>query len=192
MSWTVTPYAEPSIPRLLSRYFEALGKALTLAQSFEGKCNHYLRVIKVTDAIKNEAAHEEIREIATDYRSRTIGRTLGDGIKDAPEVCESDVKILSDAKDSRNAIAHGDQHISEVHSVWPGKVYDCVLWMVPHVRKLARGDDLVSSWTYQVTENEPAPRGIQRKYEETVLTWVFGDLIREAQAFKQSNPKKEE
>ena len=190
MSWTITPYAESSIPDLLGRYFEALGKALTLAQSFEGKCNHYLRVIKVTDAIENEAAHEEIREIATGYRGRTIGGTLGDGIEDAPEVSESEVQILRDAKDSRNAIAHGDQHISEVHSARPGKVYDCVLWMVPHVRNLARGDNLISAWTYQVTEFEPAPAGIQEKYEKTVLTWVLGGLITEAQAFKQSNPEK--
>lgn len=189
MSWTVTPYSESSIPDLLGRYFKSLGKALTLAQSFEGKCNHYLRAIKVTEAIENEAAREEIREIATGYRSRTIGGTLGDGIEDAPEVSESDVQILRDAKDSRNAIAHGDQHISEVHPAWTGKVYDCVLWMVPHVRNLARGDNLIASWTYQVTEFESAPRGIQEKYEKTVLTWVFDSLVKEAQAFKQSNPE---
>lgn len=190
MSWTITPYAESSIPDLLRRYFEALGKALTLAQSFEGKCNHYLRVIKVTNAIKKEAARKEIREIATGYNSRAIGRTLGDGIEDAPEVSDADVQVLRDAKDSRNAIAHGDQHISEVHSAWPGKVYNCVLWMVPHVQNLARGDNLISAWTYQVTELESAPLGIQEKYEQTVLTWVFDGLVTEAQAFKQNQPEK--
>ncbi len=182
MSWTIS-LRKPKNKDLLNRYFLSVGKALCIANEFEAKCNHALRVHRVTNASRAGKSFDEVGEISKSFQSQMLGSALRELEKD-DDVSEEDVAKLDSARESRNYIAHEGAVIGEICSVRDEYVYERVNTLMPHVRNVAEGDNLVSVWTYEMCEREPAPRLFRQEYVERVIKWVFGDLIAEAEKHK--------
>jgi len=179
MSWTVSR-KKPSDKYLLNRYFEAVGKALCVANNFEEKCNHILRVHKITDAIREGESDDEVREIATSFEAKRLYRAI-QALDKSDDVSEEKVDLLNSARESRNYIAHEGALMGEVSLLDAEYIFERVQELAPHVEKIAKGDNLVSAWSYEVSEREPAPRRFRATYVERVVDWTFGDLIELAQ-----------
>lgn len=174
MPWTLS-YNPPANPQLLNMFLLAVGKALCLANNFESKCNHVLRVITITDAIREGKNHDQVREVALSFEENMLGKTIT-RIGKAEEIRNEQINILEEARKSRNFVAHCGAKIGELYSIRDETFSERISELIPHVQNLAKGDNLVSAWTYEISEREPAPLGLQQNYPQMVHDWVFGEF----------------
>lgn len=103
-----------------------------------------------------------------------LGRTIGE-LKDFPIMDEGDVAILKRAKDARNFIAHEGARLGPLFSVSAERLRTQAVQLRLKLRALAAGDNLVSSWLYEIEERMPAPSRIRDAYASWIESWVFGE-----------------
>jgi hypothetical protein len=177
MSWTIS-LQKPENESLLERYFVAVGKALCIATNFEDKCYHVLRMHRITNAIKDGRSEEEVAEISTSFNAPRLYDAIEELAED-DDVSSENVELLHDARGSRNHIAHEAGSMDQVWGVSDDFIFEKLESLIPHVRRVAEGENLVSIWTYEMSEREPAPSHFGGSYTDEVLEWIFGDLTGE-------------
>jgi hypothetical protein len=171
MPWTIDlmPQREPG---LINEYLLVLGKALCLANNFEAKCRHYVRVIWATDPKRSGMTLDELREAAPNFKSPSIDANLKK-ILDAGDITQETFDILSTARRSRNYIAHESGDLGDLHRASAKRLREAIEVLKPHVENVARGDNITSAWAYEVSEREPAPSSMRLAYVGIVMDWVF-------------------
>ena len=94
-----------------------------------------------------------------------------------PETTEQELRVLEQAKDARNYIAHEGAMFFASSSKW--LIIARLKMLREEVSHLAHGANLVSLWSYEIENREPGPRwDIFSEYPEMVDRWVFGDLLK--------------
>lgn len=175
MPWSLD-YHSPQDPGLLDEFCLAVGRALCLASNFESKCRHIYRLMSLVDGVQAgndfDGASALIETLKID--SKPLPRVIDVLGKRATRLAD-DVNTLMNAKNSRNFIAHKAAEIGPVSSVSARHLVKMASALRPHVVNVATGDNLVSSWLYEIGEREPAPRGIQEAYQARVVNWVYSD-----------------
>jgi hypothetical protein len=171
MAWTLG-YLPPKEPDLLDVFLLSIGKALCLANAFEAKCKHVLSVITLTDAVQAGSDFNASSELARRVRAKFLGDTIK-LIGNAPDIHPTDLAILQAAKDARNYIAHESAELGTLSDARAETILKLFAELEPRVIEVARGDNLVSAWCYEICEGEPAPFGIQEEYVQLVSNWVF-------------------
>ncbi len=174
MPWTFSRF-EPEHLDLIEAYLGAVGRALCLASHFEEQCNHILRVIRITDAARDGKSFDEIREVALGFRRKLLAATIDD-IGKAEDFDDEDIQTLVWARVSRNYIAHEAATLGPLDYVREEDIRAKCEELLPHVRNVIAGEDLVSSWAYEIQEKEPAPSGFRATYPARMVGWVFGPL----------------
>ena len=177
MSWTIS-LKRPENESLLEAYFVAVGKALCIATNFEDKCYHVLRMHRITNAIRDGKPDEEVAKISKSFKSPRLYDAIEELAKD-DDVSSEDVELLHDARGSRNHIAHEAGSMGEVWWVSDDFISEKLESLIPYVRRVAQGENLVSIWTHEMSEREPAPSNFAESYTGEVVEWIFGDLIHE-------------
>lgn len=172
MGWSLDRL-EPSDVESLDRHFLSVGKALYLATAFEQKCRYLARLWKIIASLDEIGDASIALTLGRELRLRQLGRTI-EQLASVPFVSENDIESLSRAKDARNYIAHEAANLGSLHAPrcaldqHHAKLHAEVLNLIP-------GDNLVSSWVYEIEEKEPAPSEIKASYRRRVEAWVFGD-----------------
>ena len=178
MNWTLSR-STPECSDLVDQYLLASGKALCLAANFEATCKHILRVFRITDAIRSGSSNDEVREVALRnnsqrWQSLKLARAIEE-IGNADDVDDEDAKTLGVARLSRNYVAHDSAGMGPIALVTPAMITQMASDLMPQVIQLARGEWLVSAWSFEIGEREPA--SVDRdKYVAAVVAWVFGEL----------------
>jgi len=176
MEWTLTDPAIASSP-ILDRYFLGVGRALCIASHFEDKINHIVRVIQITDAIRAGSRHDDIRRVAMNYKRLWLDGAIKATAHADDFVSASHFTTLNDAKESRNYIAHESASLGNLHFVTPEKVLERAHALAPHILTVAKGECLVSQWSFEICEREPAPSSFCTRYPYMILNWTLGELI---------------
>ncbi len=175
MAWSLG-YLPPREPELLDEFFLAVGKALYLANGFEAKCRHIVRLAKLVDH------HEETGDATASLvfvralKAKMLGRTIME-MRESPIIHEAHIQTLERAKDARNFIAHEGANVGEPSSVSARQLDEQLHRLRKEVGFLTIGDNLVSRWVYEIENREPAPAEIQEGYLQMIDEWIFGDRV---------------
>lgn len=183
MSWTIS-LDVPENEALLERYFVAVGKALCIASNFEQKCNDALQMHRVTNAIQKGKPEEEVADISKSFEKIRLHNAINE-IGSDDDVSEAEKSTLHNARESRNFVAHEAGAMGEVGWVDNAEIYGRVENLLPHVRQIAKGENVVSAWIFEMSERQPAPRGFTSGYVQQVIEWVFQNLL-EKQSVRES------
>jgi hypothetical protein len=178
MGWTLG-YLPPKEPDLLDAFLLSVGKALCLSNGFEAKCKDVLGVITLTDAIQAGSDFDAASGLARAVQAMLLGGTIK-LIGDASGTSPADVAILQAAREARNYIAHESAELGTLSDATVKTILRLFAELEPRVLEVAKGDNLVSAWCYEICEREPAPQGIQDQYVQMVSHWVFRGAPRDA------------
>ena len=166
----------------------AIGRALYIGASFEGKCKYLLGIASLDEAAKADPVAGLDDLITRLPPGRLLGPTLKELERIGP-VSPGDAAVLSAAREARNYVAH-EAGSFNIHRQ-PGRTireavdgrstYDLdslrahLARLQHNVRQLARGDNLVSTWCFDVDEGrkEARPHDLISTYEATVERWVL-------------------
>ena len=168
MSWLFDLHPAEE-PELVNAFLLSAGKALCLAQGFEAKCRYVLGIVALTDAIKDGHEFDAACALAKCVADKTLCKT----IHLIRKSWATDLPLLIAAKDARNYIAHEGALIYSVSDIQAVHVLELFRKLELRVVDLAKGDNLVSAWCYEIAEKEHAPSRWQASYEEMILQWVF-------------------
>ncbi len=170
MAWTLENH-QPSEDILLDNYFLAVGKALCIASNFEHKCKFILQTMTLVEA--RDAGHDfdAARELVKALDKKVLNETIN-RIGNHPAFSAADIEILRAAKDSRNYIAHESAAMGSLNHVRAKVIEAQFAVLLDHAELVAKGDNLVSKWCYEICEKEPAPRVTHEEYGRMVREWV--------------------
>lgn len=161
MGWTLhlqpirNPWADPA---LLTG-----GRALYVAQAFEGKCRSLLRFGYLAQGVGSDpiASLEDL--IARLPRDQLLGPTLTSLASLLPEAHEHR-EVLSSAREARNYIAH-ESVLFGIHSQGWEELAERMAELRRQVRILVDGDNLVSTWSHHFHERgQPTPTELKEAY----------------------------
>ena len=188
MSWSLSLRIPDNEP-LLERYFVAVGKALCIGSNFEEKCLHVMRVQGIEEAIRKGKDPKAAAGQWADIKRDTSLNNAIQKIASDSSTTEPQETTLHTARKARNFVAHEAAAMGEVWEVPDSEVYARVRRLADKVREIAEGENIVSAWTYEITEGTSAPSSFAAGYVDQVLEWVFGDLHSESlHAAGSNNP----
>ena len=155
----------------------ALGKSLYFACHFERKCQEVLRVLHIVSMYRDTGDASATLKAVAAARGQMLHATL-EGMKGTADnlLDHSEIARLSRAREARNFVAHESgkiniyraEHIAEAFTALRSAVVD-----------LASGDNVISTWLFEISEKSPAPKWMTETYEARVCNWIFGDPFEE-------------
>lgn len=184
-------------------YFEALGRALGLAQNFEQSCKF---VLGIWDLGK---AHEEGKIQTRDeraYSEKLMGRMLGalvKSLRDDIDITDADKAAFKAAREARNYLAHEAAAVGlfippkyarrKLREIMRGSldtaaiekertemlhahIRDGVPKFVEAIRAIAEADNIVSGWSYMIQEKDDRLPFVAERYVQSVVAWVLEPL----------------
>ena len=156
--------------QFIDSYFLAIGKALYLATEFEGKCLYILQLLTILQIYKR--TKDASLSLSQTVKSRFLNKTIT-GLSKSSLVKKKHLDVLHQAREARNYIAHESGKIGPLFSVTPKEVRGYLKRLQGSIDDLANGDNLVSTWIYEIENKEPAP-SFQRLYPKMIRRWIFG------------------
>lgn len=175
MSWSLSLLATRE-PELLDALFLSAGRALHLANSYEGKCQYVLRIGNLITAHQADPALTLEEAIAAVPADKLLGGTLHTLATHAMGQT-MDMNTLHKAREARNFIAHESASIGYMWSANSDRILRHAVKLRAAVKDLAHGDNIISQWCHGLEEpHELPPADWIKCYPETVDAWVFGSL----------------
>ena len=159
MGWSVG-YRLPPESDLIDEILLAAGKALYLANLFESKCSDVLRTAHLVDLIRDDPVVALEQASALLPSDKMLGKTLQELFTRTDiNVSQEHITLLEKAREARNYIAHqGSSAIGELSGYGVQRKLDALRKLRVKVIDLAKGDNIVSKWIYQIEEpREPLP-----------------------------------
>lgn len=172
MGWSLD-YKSPQNIELLDQFFLTAGKSLYLASSFESKCQWILFIMKITEHFERKRDTTASMKLAKTLKNKLLGPTLNE-LKEFPDFTYDDITKLERAKNARNFIVHESTNIGPLSSTPTVVIREKLNQLRNELNALIPGDNLVSSWIYEITEKEPSPSGIKAEYPTMISEWIFG------------------
>jgi hypothetical protein len=149
-----------------------LGRALYISNAFEEKCRYVLRMINLIENLNGDPVLKLQEAIARAPTDEMLDPTLQRIVQLLP-VAGEQAEVLAVARRARNYIAH-EGGLFSIHSESTAHLCERLERLRHAVRDLAVGDNLMSGWTFQITDwKEPAPKMLIAAYEGMVDRWVF-------------------
>ena len=155
--------------------FVLIGKALFLAQKFEMTCKDILAWILAAQRL-SESAGPTLEEFAShsDELRRLFLKPI---IKLANAklqrlMTKANYQVLDDGVKGRNWIAHECcENMIEANLNRRDPALDRGL-LLQHFKNMATADALVSKWSFEFHEREPATMFFKQKYIDGIVDWV--------------------
>jgi len=170
MSWTLhlrtigNPWADAA---LLTG-----GRALYVAQAFEEKCRSLLRFAYLVEAVDADPVAQLTELIASIPNDRMLKQTLDELDRLHPDA-RRQPNALARAREARNYVAHEGLRFG-IHDERAFGLVEQLGNLRRHVKELATGDNLVSTWSFRLHEpRESLPRALIDAYESRIDKWVF-------------------
>ncbi|BEL12832.1 hypothetical protein Q0Z83_110230 [Actinoplanes sichuanensis] len=177
MSWSLSVRATRN-PELVDAVLLAAGKSLYIANAFEAKCKSVLQIFNLVTAVEADSIRSLEDTLASLPPDRKLHQTIQgilahEDFGDRASVSE----VLGKAREARNFIAHEGMNVGLLPELRAVSLAEHAARLRSAVSDLAVGDNLVSTWCYEISEREPAP-SIRNHYPEMVDGWIFGELDR--------------
>jgi hypothetical protein len=172
MGWSLG-YSPVRESELTDLFLLSVGKALSLAIGFESKCKHAYGAIALVESLENGVGFDAALELIGTLQDK---QTLNNAVNHACNYLGSEpeiIQVLRKARLARNWIAHESASVGCISDANATSILKRYSELRPQVSDLAKGDNIVSAWCYEISEKESAPIGIQNQYVELVLAWVF-------------------
>ncbi|MFY1671281.1 hypothetical protein ACN27G_15110 [Plantactinospora sp. WMMB334] len=189
MAWSLSLH-EFRQPVLADALLLAAGKALYLANSFESKCRYILRIMNLVQVIESDPVLTLEQAISGLPQDKMLGATMNDIVTHPIGGASAD--LLHNARRARNLIAHEGTPAAPIWDLSRRSIIEHAARLRAAVADLAAGDNVVSTWCYEIEEKMPAPRDFKAAYPDMVTNWAFGDLdrlIAEGEGEPDDNPR---
>lgn len=160
-------------------YLLAVGRALFVCQKFEKECSAIVDWFNLHELVRKNPTKglldDEIRRPADRLVNKFLGMKINH-LKDAlgEQYHVGRIDDLTAAKDSRNFICH--EGAMPLYNTAQGNrkdVSDPVVELKEHVQNVAKGDYIVSQWSYSFHHHELLHFGGEQKYTESITNWVL-------------------
>ena len=155
--------------------FSKAGKALFLCQKFERTCKEIIMWVTLSKSLE-EKQFDFLSKGHIDSVDKLLQLYLGTSINNFFKcftLNEKNKKILTDAKNSRNFICHEIMNdFIFLHNGRNEVVNQFNDRLFFHIQNLARGDYLVSRWSYEFYEKESGYFFDEKKYIKEIETWI--------------------
>lgn len=184
MGWSLS-YLKSYKPELINSFLLASGKALHLSNLFESKCDFVLRIFKLVSYLDKHPGTSLPDVVASISKEKFLGQKIK-RLKKFPEVKQTDVASLEKARDARNFIAHEGASFGYVFSTNEKNIKEQLRKLKNAVSDLIEGDNLISSWVYEIEEKAPAPASFIEIYPDLVGHWVFDDIDKKLRKNRKS------
>lgn len=154
------------------------GKALCLCQKFESTCKDIIMWLCLSKSL-HEKDFNFLSEKHITYVDKLHNLLLGNSIQTFREefknkINKENLEILKDAKGSRNFICHELLKDFVSASFAQSKKYELdKRKLLNHIINIAKGDYLVSKWSYEFHEKKPGGFYDKNKYIDRISTWIF-------------------
>jgi hypothetical protein len=154
----------------------ATGKTLFLCQHFESTCKEIVTWFCVTKALIDKK-FGLLSDEHKDYVDKLMHLFLDKSIrklKDIPKIAsKEEIDILREAKESRNFICH-ECLIDLIYAPYPyANPQMNINLFKQHIVKVARGDYIVSRWSYEFHEKDSGALKNKEGYVSALEEWVF-------------------
>ena len=162
---------------LHDRYLLSIGRALLLSQSFENMCKRTLLWWNAAKRI-SEGQNVDLDRMAKQpehFMEAFLGIALRKLVA-SHTISEKDAKILKDAKDARNYIAHKAASPCFLPEQAKEAIEGELAMLSPSVSALAEGHNLLVCWAYEFEEREPRPFTLSRVYPQQIAQWVISPV----------------
>jgi len=160
-------------------FYKWIGKALFICQHFECTCKSIIMWLNLSKKLYDKHFKVFSQE-QKDFVDKLLNLLLGSSINRLKEnsadfgVEKGDITILDDARKSRNYICH-ESELSLIHATH-GPMYRWNLKrdeLRKNIVNIAKGDYLVSKWSYEFHEKLPSSFKDKTPYVDSLLNWVF-------------------
>lgn len=160
-----------------SRYSDALGRALVLAQNFEQNCKFVLGMWDLGDAFEEGklSTREERKAFAKRIMERMLGAVIN-RLRGDPDITEDQVGLFEAGRVARNYIAHEAGHPALYTTKTDEAIEEVLPRFIEHVDALARADNLVAGWSYMIQEEDEHMPSLASTYPRDVLDWILEPL----------------
>lgn len=153
-----------------------LGKITRLGWDFEQKVKYIAHMSQLVQGVQDnpDMGLEEIIDSLRDGKYVPLARM----ITSFGESIGADLEVLHAAREARNALIHEGGEFP-LRGRMPADTSQITKWLEKmrlHVRHLAAGENLVSSWVYSMDEREAPNRFLTDGYVQSVDEWVFASL----------------
>jgi len=168
--WLNTDIQNPEI----EEYLNTVGRALYLCRNFEINFKTTIVWLDIKTAMK--ASKEPITKEAllNNYSAKFINQMLGHSVRRLKEhfyPTEETLDILNTAKDSRNVIVH--DATAAIMNLEKDTVKEASLQLHRHVMNVAKGDNVVSAWHYEIRHHKRPTQAMTENYVNDIVDWVF-------------------
>lgn len=161
-----------------NKIFHIYGKALFLAQKYENTCKEIIRWFKISEVLYTTKMQIDTNELK-DYCSELVKISLGQTIhslntnKTMFKVTQEEIKILKDAKNSRNWIAHNSFNECILNNFHESKNETSIdKEFNRNIVNIISADYLVSKWSYEFYEKESGSFFSEEGYRKNILDWL--------------------
>lgn len=160
------------------KIFSIYGKTIYIAQKFESTCKEILRWFQLVNIIKEKESTIDFNDFNS-YSEKLSKLLLGSSInsferiRDRINISDKSLKILKEAKLSRNWIAHElcTDNISDYFIKTDLKL-KIPVELKHNVINLIKGDYLVSKWSYEFHEKEALYFYDEDFHVDKILNWL--------------------
>ena len=173
MTWAVSPIPIKE-PVAVDALMLAFGKSLHLACEFERKCQYVFRILNLGEMLKVTGDAKATFAAAAVAKDRLLAKTIG-GIAQISAAPPEEIDGLTKARCARNYIAHESGKIGSFHGLRTKHIAEAFAALRPRVIDLAKGDNIISIWNFEIQEKQHAPEWMTETYEARVLNWLFGE-----------------
>ncbi|MBT2757862.1 hypothetical protein J7E71_18410 [Mesobacillus foraminis] len=156
---------------------EIIGRATLVCQKFETTCNEILSWFEATRVLINkeyEFMSDEYKSYVDRLHSYLLNKSINELTqkKNGFRPSEKELKILNDARKSRNWIVH-ESGISSLYNYRTNNETLTKEQLQIHVKNVARGEFLVSKWSYEFYERKSHNLVKEEIYVNLILDWVI-------------------
>jgi len=153
-------------------FIEAVGRALCIAQNFESNCRSLAILLDAKNSQGKSPNQIEFQELIEKLSKRMLAGAIQQLGKHFP-IPEQIEKLLEEAKDARNWIAHDSMKVLFDLSNLDERLSADLRELREKVRNLAIADGMVAAWCFGISEGEAVG---SNGYEEKIESWVFSEF----------------
>lgn len=159
---------------LHDRYLLSIGRALLLSQSFEDMCK---RTLLWWNAAKRISEGQDVDlDWMAKHPEHFMEAFLGIALRKlvaSHTINEEDAKILKDAKDARNYMAHKAASPCFLPEQAKEAIEDELVMLSASVSALAEGHNLLACWAHEFQRCQRRPFTLSRVYPQQIAQWVM-------------------
>ena len=157
-------------------YLSCIGRALSVAQHFEGTCRHILSLCEV-DNSSVDASLDAVSTLFDSMRKRQLGQIVWRLRFPSFNFSDDEIGLLEKGREARNYVAHESATTVSEYIESKEELFDRISVFNGHLKNLIAADNEVSAWAYEALESQIRPVEHYCQFPERAFSWVTGPLL---------------